>query len=223
MNVGMYLPAAMFVVGAALTFVFNTPDPTPLPRPLEESIPSGFMDMAGIDVPIDTAEQRTSGVTHYLNRAFDIGVSEGPMLMYIGYHATQQGEYRIHSPTVCLPGAGWTPVSSKVVSISVGDSLYSLNRYVLQRDEHRILVYYWFQGRGRVTSGQVSTFRLSAMRDVLLSGRDEETLARIVIPLPKGSRENDILKAVGLVPDSLATQFASELIPVLADALPAMP
>jgi EpsI family protein len=221
MQFAQYLPAGLLVTGAALSMIFSTPEPTPLPRPLTETIPAQFIGMTGVDVPIDPEETAKSGATEYLNRAFDVGAETGPMLMYIGYHATQQGDNRMHSPTLCLPGSGWTPVSSELVPITVGQTQHMVNRYVLQKGGYHILVYYWFQGRGRVTAGEAE-LKIQTLIDALMTGRDEEALARIVVPLPKESLDGPVGNT-SLPADTLATRFAMELIPALEKALPPAP
>jgi EpsI family protein len=96
-----------------------------------------------------------------------------------------------------------------------------VNRYILQKDNNRILVYYWFQGRGRVTAGEAQ-LKLHAITDAFISHRDEEALARIVVPVTRQAPEAEI-GTTGLQPDSLATRFVAEVIPALQRALPAAP
>ena len=222
MRLSAYTPGTIFLSGLVASFFFSAPVPTPLETPLNEAFSGEIMAIEGTDVPIDPEEVKWSGVSSYLNRSYDIGSDEGALQLYIGYHATQQGEYRIHSPEVCLPGAGWVPVSSAIIEVEAEGTYHTINRYVLQRDTYRILVYYWFQGRGRVTAGQ-STVRLNAMLDAVFSQRDEESLARIVVPIPRGRDETFPVGFTGLSPDSLAAGFAREVIPRLTAALPPAP
>lgn len=221
-SISLYLPGALLVLGAACSWFIGTPQPTPLPRPLHVSVPAEIMGIEGVDVPIDSSEEVRSGVTEYLNRAYSVGTDENPMQFYVGYHATQQGEHRMHSPSVCLPGAGWTPVASEIISVPLDTGKVNVNRYILQRDSHRILVYYWFQGRGRVTAGEAE-LKMRSLLDALLTSRDEETLVRIVVPMPAGDESAVMVGSTGLTADELAAQFASQVIPVLEHALPAPP
>lgn len=216
---GIYIPAVILLLGALLGWRLGTPQPTPLAQPLDQSIPMEILGFQGVEVPIAADEELRSGVSEYLNRAYDIGGEEGPMLFYLGYHATQQGEHRMHSPSVCLPGAGWTPVSSRMVSVPLASGNVTVNRYVLQKDAYRILVYYWFQGRGRVTAGEAE-LKVQTLMDALFMGRDEEALVRVVIPLPQGDESRMAIGSTQLPADSLATKFAAELIPLVEGALP---
>jgi len=221
MQIAQFIPAGLLITGAALSAVFTTPEPTPLERPLTVAVPAQFIGMTGFDVPIDSAETANSGATSYLNRGYEVGSESGPMLFYVGYHATQQGDNRMHSPSLCLPGSGWTPVASQMVPITVAGTQHMVNRYVLQKGSHHILVYYWFQGRGRVTAGETE-LKIQSLIDALATGRDEEALVRIVVPFPKGSL-NGPVGTTGLPADTLAVRFATEAIPILEKALPPAP
>lgn len=212
-----YIPAAALAIGAAATAVLGTPSPTPLRRSLATTLPSSFMGAKGVDTKIGADEVAASGVADYLNRQFYI-TKDVPVALYIGYHATQQGDKRMHSPTLCLPGSGWTPVGERTVTVPAEGRTATVNRFVLQNRGQQILVYYWFQGRGRLTAGQ-SELKLNAIKDALLTHRDEEALVRIIVPLndPSG---NVAPTAGGMAPDSVAVRLASSVIPALNRALP---
>lgn len=233
--ISQYLPAALFAVGACATYIVGTPRPTPLVRPLAATMPAQFMGVPGKDVPISLDEQRGSGVTDYFQRSFAVTAAD-PVSLYIGYHATQQGESRMHSPTLCLPGSGWTPIDSRLVTVMVAGQPIHVNRYMLQKSKYRILVYYWFQGRGRITTGEAQ-LKLHTFVDALLLHRDEEALVRIIVPLPavqktagKGAappvqpdtsiQGNPSAPAANLPPDSVAVQLAAIAIPALNQSLP---
>jgi len=219
-SIAQYVPAGALMVGAAFTMLVGKPQATPLVRPLKETVPAQFLGHAATDAVIGDDEVHASGVTDYINRGYDIG-GVAPVTLYIGYHATQQGDKRMHSPTLCLPGSGWTPVASNIVPVSVEGKSVGVNRYVLQKSNQRILVYYWFQGRGRITTGQAA-LKMNAMKDALLAHRDEEALVRIVVPV--GDRTwQDPIGTTGLVPDSVATQLASLSIPAMNRSLPPAP
>jgi len=74
------------------------------------------------------------------------------------------------------------------------------------------LVYYWYQGRGRISSNEYRV-KWELLRDAALRGRSEEALVRIVLPL-EGSEA---------AADSLAAAAARVLIPAVDRALPEYP
>lgn len=215
-----YLPAGILTLGATVAALTGTPRPTPLARPLTATLPAEFLGVSGQDAPIGAEEVRVSGVTDYLNRGFNLG-GPGPVTLYVGYHATQQGDKRMHSPTLCLPGSGWTPIDSRLVEIPVGGRSIPVNRYVLQKHGQRILVYYWFQGRGRITAGEAQ-LRLENFKDAFLRHRDEEALVRIVVPVAQ-LPWNTPIGHTGLPADSVATRLAQVAIPGVQAALPPAP
>jgi EpsI family protein len=217
--IAKFLPAGALAAGTAVTLLVGTPQPTPLRQPLTAALPASFMGATGTEVAIGADEVSKSGVSDYVNRVYMLNADEGVSL-YIGYHATQQGDKRMHSPTLCLPGSGWTPVGEQIVTIPVANKPVAVNRFILQNGPNRILVYYWFQGRGRLTAGQ-GDLKLHAMRDALLTHRDEEALVRVIVPLTKS--DTSVVANTGLTPDALAARFAAVIIPPLNNSLPAPP
>lgn len=220
-NAARYVPAFALAAGAALTGVIGTPHPTPLRAPLASTLPATFMGAPSKDIAIDKDEVEKSGVSDYINRLYLLSPDQ-PAALYVGYHATQQGDKRMHSPTLCLPGSGWTPVGEGIVNVPVNGKPVAVNRFILQSQAQKILVYYWFQGRGRLTTGQ-GTLKLNAMRDALLTHRDEEALVRIIVPIPADSAQKQTLANTGLPPDSVAARLASAVIEPLNRALPPAP
>jgi len=217
--VARFLPAGALAAGTAVTLLVGTPRPTPLREPLTQAIPASFMGAAGSDVAIGDDEVSKSGVSDYVNRVYMLDADEGVSL-YVGYHATQQGDKRMHSPTLCLPGSGWTPVGEQVVNIPISGKQVAVNRFILQNGGNRILVYYWFQGQGRLTAGQ-GDLKLRTMWNALMTHRDEEALVRIIVPLVKGDTAR--VANTGLTPDALAARFADAIAEPLNKSLPAAP
>jgi EpsI family protein len=217
--VAKFLPAGVLAAGTAVTLLVGTPKPTPLREPLTAALPATFLGATPTEVAIGDDEVAKSGVSDYVNRVYMLNKDEGVSL-YIGYHATQQGDKRMHSPSLCLPGSGWTPVGEKVISIPVAGRKVDVNRFILQNGGNRILVYYWFQGRGRLTAGQ-GDLKLTTMRDALLTHRDEEALVRIIVPITNG--DTTPVANTGLTPDGLAAKLAEAIIDPLNKSLPAPP
>lgn len=212
-----YVPAAALAVGAAATAILGRPSPTPLRQPLGATLPAAFMGAAGRDIQLGADEVQASGVSNYINRLYYVSRDE-PVALYVGYHATQQGDKRMHSPTLCLPGSGWTPVGEQTVAIPVAGKRTVVNRFVLQNRGEQILVYYWFQGRGRITAGQ-GDLKLNAIKDALLTHRDEEALVRIIVPM-RGPGGYAPARSGAMAPDSVAVRLAAAAIPALNRALP---
>jgi len=217
--VAKFLPAGALAAGTAVTLLVGTPQPTPLRKPLAAALPASFMGAPYSDVAIGADEVSKSGVSDYVNRVYMLNATEG-INLYVGYHATQQGDKRMHSPSLCLPGSGWTPVGEQITTIPIGGKPVNVNRFILANGPNRILVYYWFQGRGRITAGEAD-LKMRAMWDALMTHRDEEALVRIIVPLVKG--DTAAVANTGLSPDSLAARFAENIALPLNNSLPAAP
>lgn len=218
-TVAQYVPASLLILSGALGFAVGTPQPTPLAAPLASTIPTSFDGVRGVDLPIGADEAKASGVSDYLIRRYDVGSPAIPVELYIGYHATQQGDYHMHSPDVCLPGSGWAPEDSRTAVVQVGSNPVRVNRYLLRKGPNQILVYYWFQARGQTTTGW-TRFSISSFAAAFKAHRDEEALVRIVVPIENTTGADGSAPKPSMLPDSLAAQLAAVAIPAVNRALP---
>jgi EpsI family protein len=58
----------------------------------------------------------------------------------------------VHSPEICLPSAGWE--IAWLERTDIADEIgwtepFNLNRAIIQKGEIRMMVYYWFEQKGR--------------------------------------------------------------------------
>lgn len=147
------------------------------------------------------------GVDDYIHRSY---TSEGgtPIGLYAGYYASQRQGDTIHSPQNCLPGAGWRPVESSVITIEVNGRSVPVNRYVIQKGLDKQVVLYWYQGRGRVVANEFKNKAL-LMWDAATLRRTNGGLVRVIAP--QGQRADATPEAVA---------FAKTLIPRLERLMP---
>ena len=66
--------------------------------------------------------------------------------LFIAYYASQRQRQAIHSPQNCMPGGGWTMSNQRRHSIDVQGQI---NEYLIEKDDVKMLAFYWYQGRGR--------------------------------------------------------------------------
>ncbi|MEO5824824.1 MAG: exosortase C-terminal domain/associated protein EpsI [Gemmatimonadales bacterium] len=206
-----WIPGLLLGMGVLVNAVLVTGRvrPTPLAAPIS-GIQRVFDGIAGTDVVVGEDEQRVAGFTDYILRTHDVdGVPR--FSVYVGYYDEQRQGKTIHSPRNCLPGAGWEPVDSRVeqVALPSGDTV-TVNRYHIVRGADQSIVYYWYQGRGRVAANEYAV-KYELLRDAALRGRTEEALVRIVVPVG-----DDGAPAA----DAMATRVARELIPAVGAVLP---
>lgn len=203
-------PAIILGVGGLLLLGVNRQRPMVLTAPLTV-VPTSILGFQGVDQQIGDEERRVAGMSTYLMRSYERDSTFG-FSVYVGYYEQQTQGRTIHSPRNCLPGAGWEPLSVRDEKVVLGGRTVQVRRYLLAKDKSRALVYYWYQGRGRVASSEYLV-KWDLLRDAALTGRSEEALVRVVVPLT-GSETRA---------DSVAAAVAREVIPRLDRALPAYP
>jgi EpsI family protein len=202
-----WVPALVLSAGCSLLLVSGRQRRMPLIRPLSE-LPTQILGFNGRDIVISPEERAVAGMSTYVLRQFD--KADAAFSVYVGYYESQTQGRSIHSPKNCLPGAGWEPMSSGVTSVPVTGRPVNVNRYILGKGNATALVYYWYEGRGRVASNEY-VVKWDLLRDEALRGRSEEALVRIVVPFKGGVADAD----------RLATQVAVVLIPEVERRLPA--
>lgn len=204
-----WFPAGCFSLGCLLLLSVQRQDAMPL-RGTLESLPDTIAGFPGYDQIISDEERRVAGMSDYVLRFFMRNDSTPAFSTYVGYYEQQTQGRTIHSPRNCLPGAGWEALSAERRTIAVGPDSFTVNRYELANKDVRALVYYWYQGRGRIEASEY-TVKWDLLKDAAMTGRTEEALVRIVVPMGDMTPEN---------PDSLATEAARRLIPAVWDRLP---
>lgn len=205
-----WLPAALFAVGSVLVHGLGPQETMGLRQELATAVPASFPGYAnGVDVEVSEAEANVAGFSNYVMRTYD--KPDGDALsVYVAYYASQTQGQTIHSPKNCLPGSGWEPVESRVANVSgEGGVTHEVNRYILQREDQRALVLYWYQGRGRVAHNEYRV-KWDLLRDAALRRRSDEALVRIVVPVT--STEEAAFER--------ASAAAAQVIPAVDRALP---
>jgi EpsI family protein len=112
--------------------------------------------------------------------------------LYIAFYGRQSSGSSIHSPRNCLPGSGWEPTAHERVPIETWLGAREVNRYVVEHESGaRALVYYWYQGRGRIEANEYRV-KWDLIRDAVVKRRTDETLVRVVLPLRQGEPVSDV-------------------------------
>lgn len=216
----LFAPAALLAAGCLLQFGVRRQHVAPLGQPLR-SIPVALAGYPGSERVISDAELQVVGASDYVFRVFGTD-STAAFSVYIGYYASQTTGRTIHSPRNCLPGAGWQTVESGTATVRSADGEpVTLNRHVLANGPSQALVYYWYQGRGRVAHSEYRV-KWDLLRDAIAHGRSEEALVRIVVPVPQapGFTAESWRRRVESA-ESIARRAAAELIPHVGGLLPA--
>jgi EpsI family protein len=217
-NVQRWAPAAILAAGCLLMASVSAQRAMPLRAELS-TLPTTLDGYVGRDQTIGAEEQRVAGMSKYVLRMFapagapdSTAAGASAFSVYVGYYAQQTQGRTIHSPKNCLPGAGWEALTAGYRDIGTPGGPVRVNRYLLANKANRALVYYWYQGRGRIQANEYRV-KLELMRDAALRGRTEEALVRIVVPLGDSARDADA--------EALADRVAEQLIPKVYQVLPA--
>jgi len=160
---------------------------------------------ANADEPVDAEALATLKPDDYLNRDYVSGKNQ-VLNLFVGYFNSRRNGRAPHSPEWCLPGAGWKTVSTRVVSIDTGArNPLPANEYVVEKGVDRQLVVYWYHQGERVMSSEVLA-QLYAIPDMVLHGRTDTSLVRIIAPV-SGNR----IEAAR----DVAFEFARDVYPLI--------
>src|SRR5262249_61293941 len=109
----------------------------------------------------------------------------------------------IPSAMNCLPGSGWTPISSGRMIVPIDQarlpaaadrdaaaSGVEINRYLIQKNGETMLVLYWYQSHGRIVASEYWS-KIYMVLDAIRLNRTDAALVRVVIPVPHADRGSE--------------------------------
>jgi EpsI family protein len=211
-NLGLraWMPGLVLLAGCLLLFQGSREQaPVPLAAPLDRIMAQ--VDGYRIeDQHISDEERKVAGMSDYVARVYRRDTTVA-FTTYVGYYDQQMQGKTIHSPRNCLPGAGWEIVEGKTATVTSASGTHPVNRYLLKNGTMHAVVYYWYQGRGRVVANEYAV-KLNLLRDAALKGHTEEALVRIVLPIESVNAQAQA--------DSLGLHLAARLMTEVEQALP---
>ena len=114
--------------------------------------------------------------------------NSSPVNFYVAYYASQRKGQSAHSPRSCIPGGGWRIEGlerRELSDISIQGRPLAVNRVQIAKGDHRQLVYYWFQQRGRVVTNEYLV-KWYLFWDALTKNRTDGALVRLVVNVGQG-------------------------------------
>jgi exosortase D (VPLPA-CTERM-specific) len=141
------------------------------------------------------------------------GPGQAPVNFYVAWYGSQRSGASPHSPRVCIPGGGWeiAEISRREMPFSIGDGPLRFNRAIIRKGQHRQVVYYWFQQRGRAIANEY-VMKWYLFTDSLLDRRSDGALVRLTTPiLPAESTD---------AADERLRRFAHEIVHELPAFVP---
>ena len=196
------------LVGAALFGTRAAGKESPVERESLSALPHTIGDWRGREATPFTGDVVAQlGVDDYIHRTYHSAAGV-PVGLYAGYYGSQRQGDTIHSPQNCLPGAGWRPIASSIITLSVDGREMPVNKYVIQKGLDRQVVLYWYQGRGRVVANEFKNKAL-LMWDAATLRRTNGGLVRVITP--QAEAEDATGRAIA---------FATTIIPYLEKLMP---
>jgi EpsI family protein len=184
----------------------------PARKPLA-AFPEQLGDWSGTDVEITKEIRDILGPGDFLLRVYRAEGDRQPSTdLFIAYFPSQRAGDTIHSPKNCLPGAGWTPIDSARVTVSVaGHAPFPVNRYVIARGADRLLVLYWYWAHDRAVASEYWA-KVYLVTDSIRMNRSDGSLVRLTTQMLPGESVNAAMTR--LLP------FAGEIVPLLNTYIP---
>ena len=182
------------------------------PREQLQSFPRQLDSWTGTDVPIPQDIRDVLGPGDFLLRVYQSSRPQPYVDLFIAYFPTQRTGDTIHSPKNCLPGAGWTPIKSGLIQMSIaGRKTFHANRYIIAKGDERQLVLYWYLAHDReVASEYWAKFYL--VTDSIRMNRSDGSLVRLTTPIVPGEQED--------VAQQRLLSLASQIVPQLNEYIP---
>jgi len=165
---------------------------------------SGYLEQVYID---------TLRFTDYIMSDY-LGEDGSLINYYSAYYSTQKSGSAAHSPRSCIPGGGWRIASltqHKVEGAQIDGVPLEVNRLVIQKDQSKQLVYYWFQQRGRVVTNEYM-MKWWLFWDSMNLHRTDGALMRLTTVLQPGQDLS--------IADKRLEDFSRKIAPILPEFIP---
>jgi EpsI family protein len=204
--------AVLMTFTALVLYVRGDVDRVLPSRPLSE-FPSVIGTLPSVDFPMDDETLAILGKGDFLNRVYERSPMDPQQVgLYIGYFSTQRTGQSIHSPQNCLPGAGWTFVSSGVAELTdATGKKYSVGDYLITNGNVSEEALYWYQLHGRSIASDYEA-KLYTLSDSIRLGRSDEALVRIITTISPGEDRS--------AARDRAINFAQQITPLLPAYVP---
>jgi EpsI family protein len=131
-------------------------------------------------------------------------------LLVAWFQTQNHGARQPHSPQVCMPGQGWTPVVTDRVRITAAGETISSNRYVVTKHGDTMVALYWYQIARRAVASEWASKGWTVW-DAVTQRRTDIALVRVLTQ----ARGGDYGAAT-----AEGAAFVEEFYPKLRAALP---
>jgi EpsI family protein len=156
-----------------------------------------------------TATEQYLKPDEYIFRDYKNAQDGATINVFVAYFKSLQSKYGPHSPSVCMPGAGWLVTSSKIANIAVPGQAreFPVNEYTLEKSGQRLFMMYWYQN-DRATWAREFEAKLRLLPDLVRYRRSDVSLIRLISPMDGLTPDKELARSV---------RFAQTIYPLLTE------
>jgi EpsI family protein len=205
--------AATLLASTALLLQARKHNEILAPREPLASFPHRLGEWEGSDVSIARDVLDVLGTGDFLLRVYqDPFARQDSVSLFLAYFPSQRTGDTIHSPKNCLPGAGWSPVEARRITIALpGHAPFPANRYVIAKGAERQLVIYWYWAHDRAVASEYWA-KFYLVTDSIRLSRSDGSLVRVSTSLSGGETPNAAQQRL--------LSFAGNVVPLLNNYVP---
>jgi len=204
--------SGVLIAQAALFYGFSRAEKVPAHRSLTQFQLEHSDWRMTQDVEMDKESLEVLNADDILSRVYADPKTGETATLFVAYFSTQRTGKAPHSPKNCLPGSGWVPSQSGVLTIPIEGMArpIQVNQYVVSRGQNQSVVLYWYQTRNRVIASEYSA-KIYTVTDSIRYNRSDTALVRVVV----GVEDGNTAKALGT-----ARSFVQSFFEPLKEYLP---
>lgn len=180
-SVGIFLLGSAY---ATTRYIDNREEVIPAHMPFV-NFPSRLGEWTGVQLPLETRVTEKLALSDYLFVNYTNKNNE-LVNFYVAYYESQRKGESPHSPRVCIPGGGWEITSFERVKVGG----HPANRVIISKGSQRQLVYYWFQGHGRIIANEYIN-KWYLLQDSIRKNRTDGSLVRFVTTISQREKVAD--------------------------------
>lgn len=139
---------------------------------------------------LDTRVAITLGADDYHQVTLRKAGEEHTVGLFMAWY-DDQTKGGVHSPEICLPGAGWEIAwleRSDITETMGTETDFNINRAIIQKGEVRMMIYYWFQQKDRRIAWDFAA-KYWLLIDGITTGRTDGALVRLTTTIDPGEDE----------------------------------
>ena len=140
--------------------------------------------------------------------------ASGPTVEFFSAWYADQSKDGVHSPEICLPGGGWEIAWLERTDIAAtlgSETPFMINRAIIQKGETRMMVYYWFDQKGRKIAWDMAA-KFWLMMDGIRTGRTDGALVRLTTAIRQDETDAEA--------EARLASIVQDIVPVLPRFIP---